>query len=348
MITVYDANGELRRRSKVAKSKADANVFLRELQHDLAAGVGLPADSMNVAQYMRLWLSDVIQGERAENTYESYRLSIKNHIIPRIGRLKLSALTSRNVLSMLAAMKRDEVGGKTRQYAHTVLKTALGRAVAMGEIGKNPVDGVPRPQYQPEEIHPFTQQQMRAIIKESEGCRLGSAVLLAFATGMRQGEIFGLPWSSIDFKMSRLDVKQQLIEPRGMRKLTERLKTPTSRRTIELPASIIARMNQHRAASLKEGLQELVFVDTAGGLIRKSNFRRYVWVRLLKDCGIEYRGFHHIRHTYATLQLTAGVPAHIVADVMGHKDASTLLKVYAHVLEGVQSMASDSIAKLLG
>jgi integrase len=58
------------------------------------------------------------------------------------------------------------------------------------------------------------------------------------------------------------------------------------------------------------------------------------------------RGFHHARHTYATLALTAGVPMHIVSSVMGHNKPSTTLDIYAQLLKGQASQSTAAFNRL--
>ena len=83
------------------------------------------------------------------------------------------------------------------------------------------------------------------------------------------------------------------------------------------------------------------------GLLRKSNFRNHVWIPTLRAASIDYRGFHNLRHTYATLTLGAGVPVHVVSSILGHANASTTLNTYAHILDGMQSAARDKIGEIL-
>jgi integrase len=71
-----------------------------------------------------------------------------------------------------------------------------------------------------------------------------------------------------------------------------------------------------------------------------------VWKKVLQRLKIQYRGFHHLRHTYATLALGAGVPVHVVSKVLGHARASTTLDIYAHVLEHQQTAAKQAMARL--
>ena len=57
--------------------------------------------------------------------------------------------------------------------------------------------------------------------------------------------------------------------------------------------------------------------------------------------------FHDLRHTYATLALLNGVPVKVVSEVLGHKDVSTTLRTYAHVLPGMGKEAAKTMDAVL-
>jgi len=57
---------------------------------------------------------------------------------------------------------------------------------------------------------------------------------------------------------------------------------------------------------------------------------------------------HDLRHVHATILLLAGVPVHVVADRLGHADASITLRVYAHVLHDDAARVADVFAQALG
>jgi integrase len=68
---------------------------------------------------------------------------------------------------------------------------------------------------------------------------------------------------------------------------------------------------------------------------------------LVTAAGVSKISIHGLRHTCATLLLAAGVPWHVVQKRLGHKDASTTLDVYSHVLPDQQRDAARRLAALL-
>jgi integrase len=78
----------------------------------------------------------------------------------------------------------------------------------------------------------------------------------------------------------------------------------------------------------------LVFCDTQGGPLRKSNLLRRSFLPLLKRARLPAIRFHDLRHTAATLLLARGVHPKIVQERLGHSQISLTLDTYSHVLLG--------------
>jgi integrase len=249
---------------------------------------------------------------------------------------------------MLSNLQRAGVGDRTRQNVYVVLKVALSLAVKWGKVSRNACDGVDKPRAVKRDMKPLSANEARQLLVATRDDRFHALFALALSTGMRQGELFGLSWDDVDLVVGSLRVTRQLIEVSGNLKLTPP-KTKRSRRTLELTDATVDALVDHRAQMLREGhvAADTVFCDSRGGLLRKSNFRNHIWIPTLKAVPISYRGFHNLRHTYATLTLGAGVPVHVVSAVLGHANASTTLNTYAHILDGMQSAARDKIGGIL-
>jgi integrase len=115
-------------------------------------------------------------------------------------------------------------------------------------------------------------------------------------------------------------------------------KTKTSLRTLDLPSFVVEALREHEARAKVEGTllndRLLVFTDTAGHPLRRSNVRRRSFEALLKTAQVSHCRLHDLRHTCATLALKAGVPPHVVSKMLGHARVSITMDVYAHCLPG--------------
>ena len=87
---------------------------------------------------------------------------------------------------------------------------------------------------------------------------------------------------------------------------------------------------------------------TRCGRPMNSDYLAREFKRLLSEAGLPQMRLYDLRHTAATLALTAGVPAKVVSEQLGHASSAFTLDVYAHVLPHMQSEAAIRVATLLG
>ena len=118
-----------------------------------------------------------------------------------------------------------------------------------------------------------------------------------------------------------------------------------TRRNELLNEAARAALQGRRHAMLREGLvaaDAWVFPNQRGGLLRKSNLVRQVFQALRDRSGVPKIRFHDMRHTAASLLLNLGVPITTVGRILGHADAHTTLRVYAHVMPEQHKAAAPS------
>ena len=352
-----DASGRRIRRTKTAGTQASAKALLETMREESAGGLLALTKHPTVAEYLERWLTDTVAPSRGANTEALYRNAAEKHINPQIGGVRLDDLTALHVQAMLGAWRKLAVGSRTQQVGLSTLSRACTVAVQMGLIRANPCAAVSSPTSARKKIDPFTAEEVGAVLEAAKGDPLESLIVVAFTTGMRPGELFGLPWRCVDLEKGRLRVEQQVtIKPvlrNGKRRATAVVgqpKTKRSIRAIDLTPQAVAVLLEHRKATLRDGKAgaDLVFTAPEGGLLHRNNFTHRTWRPLLERAGVRKRRPHEARHTFATLALGAGVPVHVVSSVMGHARASITLDVYGHVLQTDQAAARDAIARLLG
>ncbi|HZS04143.1 MAG TPA: site-specific integrase [Blastocatellia bacterium] len=136
----------------------------------------------------------------------------------------------------------------------------------------------------------------------------------------------------------------------------EETKTPQSRRTIPLPASVMAELREHRRKQNEERLKmgdewqqfDLVFTSESGTPVRPENLRRRHFKPALRRAGLpEAVRLYDLRHTCATLLLAAGKNPKVVSERLGHASITLTLDLYSHVLPSMQQGASDKLEKML-
>lgn len=181
--------------------------------------------------------------------------------------------------------------------------------------------------------------------------------MLALTTGMREGEIFGLSWPDVDLEKKTLVVHVGLKEAeKGF--TIGKTKTTYSRRRIALSQAAVDALRSHRERQLDEKVAmgerwdssyDLVFPNHFGRPIIADNFVKRHFKPRLQLLGIsDDTRFHDLRHTCATLLLSAGVNVKVVSEMLGHADVSITLRIYAHVLPGMHEVAAQTMDDIVG
>jgi integrase len=207
---------------------------------------------------------------------------------------------------------------------------------------------VERPATGKADIQPLSAEQVAALLAAAAGDRLEALYSVAVGTGLRLGELFGLQWSDVDLKAGAVTVRHTLQELNGKLTLKEP-KTDKSRRRVELPDSAVAALTDHRKRMFIEGHAAVpwVFCNQHGGPLRRSHFHREDFKPLLAKAELPDIRFHDLRHTSATLLLSAGVHPKVVQERLGHSQISITMDVYSHVLPTMQREAAGRLDSIL-
>lgn len=176
------------------------------------------------------------------------------------------------------------------------------------------------------EVKVMTPAELRAFLEAApEPWRL--FWLLLSRTGLRPSEALGLRREDIDLTEGLLHVRGQLTENREW---TSRLKTPKSRRTIPLPASL--RVELERQLRWFSASNTFVFTTTAGLPWTQREVSRNFRVTA-KRIGLEGCSAKGLRHYFGSHLLESGIPLKSVSEAMGHADVGVTSKVYMHELD---------------
>ena len=181
------------------------------------------------------------------------------------------------------------------------------------------------------------------------------AVLLAGVTGARRGELCGLRWSDIDEASRQLTIARSIRHGLDKQELVV-APTKTGRaRRISLDAralDVLVRYREQaeswavaaRVAMAPDGY--ILTLDPSGVTPIKPDTITSGFARAAKHVGVRLR-FHDLRHMSASLLIGAGTDVRTVAGRLGHADASTTLRIYAHAFEARDRQAAEVLGALL-
>jgi integrase len=252
--TVQTPDGTKRKRVYGRKYK-EVQKKLAEAMGDAARGIVFDDENQTVAQYMERWLEDSARGDLGHRAYHNYRLQIRRHISPALGRLKLSKLTAAHIQSLYAAKLRDGLKPSSVRYIHAVLHRALGQAVRFNLIPFNPTSKADPPRIRQEEIRPLDAEQARGFLDAARGDRFEALYVVSLTMGLRMGEALGLRWSDVDLDAGTLRVNRQLQRMRGGGGLVFSEPKNASRRTVDLPQRAVEALRSHRNRQIEDELR---------------------------------------------------------------------------------------------
>lgn len=156
-------------------------------------------------------------------------------------------------------------------------------------------------------------------------------VQTAAGTGLRWGELAGLPRARLDLLRRRLEVAQTLEDVNGQLSIGVP-KTSGSRRFVSLPPTPVTVLTGH----LEGHSSELVFTGSDGTPLRRSNFHARVWRPAVAAAALPPRTrFHDLRHTHVALLIAAGVPMKAIQARLGHASIVMTMDRYGHLLADV-------------
>jgi integrase len=344
-----DRDGRPVRRTVYGRTQAEAREKLDALRAEVAGGAAPAPERATLGEFTDRWLEDCVRPNRAKATYRSYAGTVRNHVAPVIGGVPLRRLSPQHVQAMLSEMGRRGASPRTRQMTYAVLRAALGQAVRWGLVPRNPCDAVDRPRVPRREARFLDEAGVRALLEAARGDPLEALAVTAVTTGMRQGELLGLQWGDVDLKAGTLAVRRQLVEEAKGRPVLGELKTTRSRRLVVLPEIAIGALRSHKAGlAVAQHPTALVFTDSRGNPLRKTNLLRRWYHPLVAKAGLPRSRFHDLRHTHATLLLSQGVHPKVVQERLGHASVTMTLDTYSHVTPSLQAEAAVRLDAALG
>ena len=312
-----------------------------------------------MSEFLDEWL-DAIRTTLRSGTLRSYRTNVNTHVKPRVGDMRLRSLGPSHLNRMYAELlehgRANGAGGlspRTVRYTHAIVHRALRDAVRWGRLSRNPSDMADPPKPNSPEMRVWTVDELRRFLKASESDRVSAAWLLLATTGLRRGELLGLRWEDVDLVSGRAAVVQALGSHAGKLVFVPP-KTSSSRRSIVLdPATVDALRRHHNRQAVERHEwgpayteSGLVFTREDGTPVRPDSFSRR-FVAMVEAAGVPPIRLHDVRHTYATVALSAGTHPKVVAERLGHATIAITLDTYSHVLPSLQEQAAARLAELI-
>jgi integrase len=151
-------------------------------------------------------------------------------------------------------------------------------------------------------------------------------VLTLAYTGIRFGEAVALQTANVDLVNRRITIARSATAVTGLGIVETDTKNHTTR-AVPIPESLA-----HELSTLLEGRrpEALAFPSHKGGYLTGTEFR-WVFDPAVRATGVDGLVPHGLRHTAASLAISAGANIKVVQRMLGHKTATLTLDLYGHL-----------------
>jgi len=297
-------------------------------------------------EWLTEWLSTCVKPIVKVRTFEKYDAIVRRQIAPRLGQRELSEL-SPSVLQRFTAELTEIYSPNTVTGVIAVVRNSLLRAQKTGMVEREFSSSIQRPRTREKKIECFSVAEQKIIEKYVifAGKPKLYGVILCLYTGMRIGELLALQWSDVDLKRGYISVNKTCrdsYENGEYAKVTDTPKTAKSTRVIPVPKQLLPYLKKLK----KCGISGYVICDKNGKTVPVRSYQR-TFELMLKGLKIPHRGFHALRHTFATRAIECGMDVKTLSEILGHKDSSITLNRYAHSLAEHKAAMMNKVGKLL-
>ena len=271
-----------------------------------------------VERLSAIFLEDM-EGSVKPSTLACYRRNIQCHILPRLGERVAAELTAAEINDYIQQLQEDYSPKLVREIGGLLL-----RIVGMAGVGYG--EDVTLPKVRQKAVE-------------------GVGVLLTAYTGLRLGELCGLQWQDVDAGAGLLHIQrtvERIAQTGGKTCLTvQPPKTENSERWVPIPKEMLRMLQTARK-------QPDSYLLTGREIVPDPRAMQYRYKVLLERCGVRYRNFHCLRHSYATRCVERGVDVKSVSELLGHADVRTTLRLYVHSSMDYKRRAVEGIGFLEG
>ena len=374
-------DGSPDRRHVMSRNKATVVQRVKDVENKREQGdLHKPGENWTVEQWLTHWLDEITAPYVKVNTLAGYRVAVNHHLIPGIGKHKLTKLKPEHLERLYLRMLKTETKSgtltkpATAHQVHRTVRTALNEAVRRGYLTKNPATLARTPRIEETEVEPYTIEEVRRLFLSAATSRNGARWVIALALGLRQGEALGLRWADVDYETQTLAIRRSRLRPVyshecggecdrqragncpqrvNDRPATDTTKSRAGRRQIGLPDELCALLKTHKARQDAERLRASqlwtqggwMFATETGEAINPSTDSNH-WKALLAAAEVRDGRLHDARHTAATVLLFLGVNERMIMGVMGWSNPA-MINRYAHMIDPIRKDIAERLGGLL-
>lgn len=267
-----------------------------------------------------------------------YEYLIEKHIIPELGDVPLSSVTSSLLTNFMnRKLEHGSLNSKgtlSPSYVRSIMSVVVSvLQYAVNEGMCQPLNiNLQKPcidKRDLEVLSAFDQNRLEsALIHNIDETKLG--ILISLNTGLRIGEVCALSWDDIDFERQIFHIRSTVARVKSMdsgvnsKLIIDKPKTKSSLRDIPIPSKLLTIL-----VSMKKQSKGKYVVSAENSFVSPRTYE-YRYHKILDEYNIPSVNYHTLRHTFATRFIEVGVDVKTLSEILGHANVSITLNTYVH------------------
>jgi len=358
-----------RRRAITAKTLVDLRRREKEILRAIDDGIDVHAmGNTTLNQLFDKYINE--KYDLKPTTKANYKYMYDHFVRETLGKKRLGTINYSVMKKFYYGLISEKVlQANTLDNINTVLHPTFEMAVRNGWLRMNPTSGVMREIkrshfWEIEPRHALTVPQQRAftafLAESREFCGWYPVIMVLLGTGMRIGECLGLRWEDVDFEKRTISVNHNLtqrpLDDGSCRKHISTPKTKAGIRTIPMIDEVFEAFLQEYEMQRCFGYESekiddytnFIFLTSGGSVLSAGSVNRAL-ANITKAYNIQEESkakeekrepiiiphftAHNLRHTFCTRLCENESNLKVIQSVMGHKDISTTMDIYAEATE---------------
>ncbi len=347
------------------KKKKDADARHDEVRQSVRKGVHVAGSkSITVAEAGKRWTDEAEADGLERATVKTYREHVNLHIVPLVGRMKLSEISVPVVSQFKKELRKRGRSPALVRKVVVSFGSILADAQENGLAAHNAVRDLRRSKKRGEDRRKARRErrklevgvdipdtgEIRAMLAHAPERWRPFLVTAAF-TGLRASELRGLIWKHVDLKAKEINVRQRADRYNEIGPP----KSEAGERTVPFGRVVANTLKEWKMASAYKADEDLVFPTSKGTPVEHSNVLKASLHKAQSRAGIvaaggkpKYTGLHALRHFYASWCINRtkdgglGLPPKNVQERLGHSSITLTLDLYGHLFKGDDTEELDA------
>lgn len=330
--------------TKAFKRKPDAQAYLNEVTADIQRGdyISPRAGGETFGVVAEQWF--VTKAHRKPSTLAGYRGLLETVVYPRWKDVPLKQITYEDYLQWLGSLsvngsqKGTALSASRITQTHQIVGAVLKYATKTGKIPKNVALEIKRNEDLPEaaeqERRYLTHEELHRLADSAE--IYGTLTLVLGYCGLRFGEAAALRRRHVGNQEFNVYASATWVKDLGIVETTTK---SNKSRMVPVPEFVWKQLVEELP---KDG-DALVFPSYRGGYLPIEEYRR-AFNRAKTKTKIQGLTPHGLRHTAASLAISAGANIKVLQRLLGHASAAMTLDRYGHLMDDDLSSVAQALS----